>query len=186
MALCGGSGYGENGKLPRLLRDAGASHVMAPTTNVLKLWTDQRKSARTTLDRFNARLNVPAETVDTQELRQLVISDRFLSSILESTFDAVILVDQSGGVAAFNPSADRLFERSQKQVLSHQVISLSIGSWASDLQAAFQPHRQETSIHSTIETGNGSKSVEVSATPLYDRSQNLLATLLIVPAPLGT
>jgi isovaleryl-CoA dehydrogenase len=38
MSLCGGSGYGENGTLPRLLRDARASHVMAPTTNVLKLW----------------------------------------------------------------------------------------------------------------------------------------------------
>lgn len=38
MSLCGGSGYGENGKLPRLLRDARASHVMAPTTNILKLW----------------------------------------------------------------------------------------------------------------------------------------------------
>ncbi|RRA48188.1 acyl-CoA dehydrogenase family protein [Acidipila sp. EB88] len=39
MSICGGSGYGENGKLPRLLRDARASHVMAPTTNILKLWT---------------------------------------------------------------------------------------------------------------------------------------------------
>src|SRR5579875_1225581 len=38
MSICGGSGYGENGKLPRLLRDARASHVMAPTTNILKLW----------------------------------------------------------------------------------------------------------------------------------------------------
>ena len=38
MSLCGGSGYGENGVLPRLLRDARASHVMAPTTNILKLW----------------------------------------------------------------------------------------------------------------------------------------------------
>ena len=39
MTLCGGSGYGENGTLSRLLRDARASHVMAPTTNILKLWT---------------------------------------------------------------------------------------------------------------------------------------------------
>ena len=38
MSLCGGAGYGENGVLPRLLRDARASHVMAPPTNVLKLW----------------------------------------------------------------------------------------------------------------------------------------------------
>ncbi|SNS42458.1 Acyl-CoA dehydrogenase, C-terminal domain [Granulicella rosea] len=38
MTLCGGRGYRENGKLARLLRDARASHVMAPTTNLLKLW----------------------------------------------------------------------------------------------------------------------------------------------------
>ena len=61
---------------------------------------DQRRATRTTLDRFNARLSMPAEAVDTQQLRQLVISDRFLSSILDAAFDAVILVDQSGRVAA--------------------------------------------------------------------------------------
>lgn len=38
MTLVGGIGYGENGKLARLLRDARASHVMAPTTDVLKTW----------------------------------------------------------------------------------------------------------------------------------------------------
>ncbi|HEV2148478.1 MAG TPA: acyl-CoA dehydrogenase family protein [Longimicrobiaceae bacterium] len=38
MTLCGGSGYRENGTLARLLRDARASHVMAPTTDILKTW----------------------------------------------------------------------------------------------------------------------------------------------------
>ena len=38
MTLCGGQGYRDNGLLPRLLRDARASHVMAPTTDMLKLW----------------------------------------------------------------------------------------------------------------------------------------------------
>jgi isovaleryl-CoA dehydrogenase len=38
MTLVGGIGYRENGKLARLLRDARASHVMAPTTDVLKTW----------------------------------------------------------------------------------------------------------------------------------------------------
>ena len=38
MSLCGGMGYRENGKLSRLLRDSRASHVMTPTTNLLKLW----------------------------------------------------------------------------------------------------------------------------------------------------
>ena len=38
MTLAGGRGYAGNGKLGRLLRDARASHVMAPTTDHLKGW----------------------------------------------------------------------------------------------------------------------------------------------------
>lgn len=39
MTLCGGIAYRENGLLARLLRDVRASHVMAPTTDLLRLWT---------------------------------------------------------------------------------------------------------------------------------------------------
>ena len=38
MTLCGGSAYRENSRLARLLRDARAGHVMAPTTDILKTW----------------------------------------------------------------------------------------------------------------------------------------------------
>jgi alkylation response protein AidB-like acyl-CoA dehydrogenase len=38
MTLCGGMAYRENGHVARLLRDARASHVMSPTTEMLKLW----------------------------------------------------------------------------------------------------------------------------------------------------
>jgi isovaleryl-CoA dehydrogenase len=38
MTLCGGVAYRENGKLSRMLRDARASHVMAPTTDILRTW----------------------------------------------------------------------------------------------------------------------------------------------------
>lgn len=38
MTLCGGIAYRENGKLARLLRDARAAHVMAPTTELVKQW----------------------------------------------------------------------------------------------------------------------------------------------------
>lgn len=38
MTCCGGWAYRENSKLAQLLRDARASHVMAPTTDVLKVW----------------------------------------------------------------------------------------------------------------------------------------------------
>lgn len=39
MTLCGGVAYRENSTLARLLRDVRASHVMAPTTDLLRLWT---------------------------------------------------------------------------------------------------------------------------------------------------
>jgi isovaleryl-CoA dehydrogenase len=38
MTLCGGAAYRDNARLPRILRDARASHVMAPTTDILKTW----------------------------------------------------------------------------------------------------------------------------------------------------
>ena len=38
MTLCGGMAYGENAQLSRLLRDARAAHVMAPTTDMLRQW----------------------------------------------------------------------------------------------------------------------------------------------------
>jgi alkylation response protein AidB-like acyl-CoA dehydrogenase len=38
MTLCGGVAYRENSRLAQMLRDARASHVMAPTTELLKLW----------------------------------------------------------------------------------------------------------------------------------------------------
>jgi alkylation response protein AidB-like acyl-CoA dehydrogenase len=39
MTLCGGIAYRENDQLTRMLRDARASHVMSPTTDILKTWT---------------------------------------------------------------------------------------------------------------------------------------------------
>jgi alkylation response protein AidB-like acyl-CoA dehydrogenase len=38
LRLCGGSAYRDNAELTRLLRDAGASHIMSPTTDMLKAW----------------------------------------------------------------------------------------------------------------------------------------------------
>ena len=39
MTLSGGIGYRDDSKLSRLLRDARAAHVMAPTTDILRMWT---------------------------------------------------------------------------------------------------------------------------------------------------
>ena len=39
MTICGGSAYRENSRVAQLLRDARASHVMSPTTDMLRVWT---------------------------------------------------------------------------------------------------------------------------------------------------
>ncbi|MEE1942386.1 acyl-CoA dehydrogenase family protein [Streptomyces sp. TRM 70361] len=39
LTLVGGVGYGENSPLQRMLRDARAAHVMAPVTDLLRVWT---------------------------------------------------------------------------------------------------------------------------------------------------
>jgi alkylation response protein AidB-like acyl-CoA dehydrogenase len=39
MTLMGGIAYGEHGTMGRLMRDARAAHVMAPTTDLLRVWT---------------------------------------------------------------------------------------------------------------------------------------------------
>lgn len=38
MTIMGGSAYGEHSRVARLLRDARAAHVMAPTTDLLRTW----------------------------------------------------------------------------------------------------------------------------------------------------
>lgn len=38
MTLCGGSAYRDNSRIAQMLRDARASHVMSPTTDMLKVW----------------------------------------------------------------------------------------------------------------------------------------------------
>ncbi|ENO12893.1 acyl-CoA dehydrogenase [Marinobacter nanhaiticus D15-8W] len=39
MTICGGQAYRENSRVAQMLRDARASHVMAPTTDLLRTWT---------------------------------------------------------------------------------------------------------------------------------------------------
>ncbi|GGC00799.1 acyl-CoA dehydrogenase family protein [Pseudoduganella buxea] len=39
MSICGGSAYRENSRVGQMLRDARASHVMSPTTDMLHIWT---------------------------------------------------------------------------------------------------------------------------------------------------
>src|SRR5579875_1062345 len=107
---------------------------------------DQRKATRTTLDRFNARITAPAPSVDAGQMRELVISDRFLSSILESNFDAVIIVDTGGRVTTLNPAAETLFGRKAQNLISHPLVQLAGGRWPQDVLPLLALQKEGTSI----------------------------------------
>ena len=141
---------------------------------------DQRRSTRTTLDRFNTRISLPSEMSDAQQFRQLVISDRFLASILDSAFDAVLMVDLSGIVLAFNPAAVRLFEKPQHQALSYHLRSVTTGAFAADVEAILSSSGREQVLQSSLERDGELRNVEVSATPVLDKNQNQIATSLII------
>ena len=141
---------------------------------------DQRKSTRTTLDRFNTRISLPSETSDAQELRQLVVSDRFLSSVLDSAFDAVLMVDLAGIVLAFNPAAVRLFEKTQQQAISHHLRSVTTGAFAADVEAVLKSSAKEQLLQSSFEKDGERRHVEVSATPVLDRNQSQIAMSFII------
>lgn len=141
---------------------------------------DQRKATRTTLDRFNSRMAAPREPVDTRELRQLVISDRFLSSVLESAFDAVMMVDRSGNIVDFNPSAERLFQRTREQALSHPIWKIASGPWPEQIRSVIADPQHSDFLQTSIELESGVRHLEVSATRVYDPNRTIIATSLIV------
>ncbi len=39
MTMCGGQAYRDNSRIAQMLRDARASHIMSPTTDLLRSWT---------------------------------------------------------------------------------------------------------------------------------------------------
>lgn len=83
--------------------------------------TRQRSNLRTTLDRMNLKIQAPRPDPDGEVFRKLVVSDRYLASILEHAGDAILAVDASHRITIWNRSASLLFGRSEADVLDRSV-----------------------------------------------------------------
>ncbi|RRA48189.1 nitrogen regulation protein NR(II) [Acidipila sp. EB88] len=172
------------GRTPRL--GAHSSIVAAESAQLLRVLgtafqrADQRKAIRTTLDRFNARIAAPTPSVDAGQMRQLVISDRFLSSILESAFDAVVIADIKGRVTTLNPAAESLFGLTLQQAISRPVVALAQGRWRQDLAALLVLQEGGSTLQTEIGVGEDLRHVEISAAPVFDRAHTWMATSLIL------
>jgi PAS domain S-box-containing protein len=69
----------------------------------------QRRQLRTTLDSINLRLSSELPARDSAEYRKLVISDKYLATILEHAQDAIVSLDPVGRIASWNQGAVALF-----------------------------------------------------------------------------
>ena len=87
----------------------------------------QRSRLRTTLDRINATLSVAAAG-DAQEQRKLLISDRYLASILGFAPDAIVAATDAGAINAWNRGAQELFGYSEAEVRGRALAILAAPS----------------------------------------------------------
>ena len=141
---------------------------------------EQRRTVRTTLDRFNARMSTEQVAVDTLQLRKLVISDRFLASVLEHSTDAVISVDTEGRIVAFNPAAVKLFGLTQADAQSHPLTSLIGGTWPDHVSQLLASHEPSPLVHLVLPHADGDRHVEISANAIRDENNIHIAHTLML------
>ena len=85
--------------------------------------TAQRRRMRTTLDRANVQLST-RPVADALDYRKLVLSDRYLASILASAQDAILSTDTAARVMTWNHAAERLFGYAQPEAVGRPLAAL--------------------------------------------------------------
>ncbi len=85
--------------------------------------TAQRRRMRTTLDRANVQLSARS-AADAPDYRKLVLSDRYLASILASAEDAILSADTAARVMTWNRAAERLFGYAQPEAIGRPLAAL--------------------------------------------------------------
>jgi PAS domain S-box-containing protein len=90
--------------------------------NSLKV-AKQRRFLRTTLDKINFKLESSA-AADGSEVRKLVISDRYLASILKQAQDAIISTDLRGKIVLVNKAALKAFGFAEAEILGESIEKL--------------------------------------------------------------
>src|SRR5262249_55745787 len=151
------------GELAHVLREAASS-------------TAQRGHLRRTLDRINLRL--ASRPPDAPEHRRLVLSDRYLASLLEQAQDAILSVGPQGEGLSWNGPAGRLVGWGEREAVGLPASSLAGGAWADELPGLLQAVRASAGIarrELLLERPEGGTlAVEVTAGPVRDEAGQLI------------
>ena len=107
----------------------------------------QRRFLRTSLDAINVHVGAEKAPQDSSEYKRLVISDRFLATILEHAHDAIISLDLTRRVLTWNRGAGVLFGYDPAQAQRLRVEDLVADADREALLVAFDEARRGDSAH---------------------------------------
>lgn len=139
----------------------------------------QRRRFRTTVDRMNLQLRQPAS--DTAAYRRLVVSNRYLASILEHSADAIFSLDNDGTVLTWNHGAERMFGIGEREAIGqpfHGIARWSRQMLATRLAAAAAGDVQRFEVDAGV--ASGSLSIEMTLTPVQDDHGVVMGVAAIV------
>ncbi|HJX26774.1 MAG TPA: ATP-binding protein [Thermoanaerobaculia bacterium] len=129
--------------------------------------SSQRRQTRTTLDRIN--LSLAKRPLDGGEMRKLVISDRYLASLLQQAQQAILPLDDEGRILTLNRAAATLFGVSEAEVA------------ARPLEALFDPESQTAVAPLLAEVRDGSAEVRREISLVRDAGAPMVVELSIAP-----
>ncbi len=146
--------------------------------------TQKRSRLRTTLDRMNVKLQEGVPATDPAEFRRLVISDRYLATILDQVGDAIISVDALGRITTWNLGAEELFGLQEAEALERPITMITDEARAADLMSLVDEARagEATERHEIVcvcEDG-GLFDAEVTLAPVLDDMGRAEAVSLVV------
>lgn len=141
---------------------------------------EQQRRHRTTLDRMNLALSArPA--VEGGQLRKLLISDRYLASILTQASDAIVSLDHTASIQSWNPAAEALFGIPAAAAVgrSFDAVVPSLGGF-SDLLQRVRAGQTVAPQELRLELGGRIVEVDASITPIRDPGGGLVGFSSII------
>ena len=143
---------------------------------LLKALSQQRR-LRTTLDRINLTLAAPAPP-DVRDYRRLVVSDRYLASILTHAQDAIVSLDTRGVIVSWNAGAERLFGVGERQAIGQPIAAL-LGDSAALREALEQAHGGN-SVRLDLQLPASEKFLDATFTVISGEADHSLGIAVII------
>jgi PAS domain S-box-containing protein len=137
----------------------------------------RRQRHRTTLDKVNLQLQ--SRAADANTVRRLVISERVLAAVVESSADAIVSLSLQGDIISFNPSAERLWGVPSAQAVSRRLEDfLAEETRPKFLQCMHKVGTTRVFVHREslgLRPDLSSVPIEMTIAPVLDENRELVA-----------